>query len=204
VLTRPSIRFRRADAGEAALPLIDRGPGRAHVVGHADPRDTEEETMAERARLVVVGAACAAAAVAVGSVAASANADDGDSGGDGRTTLQFHVETSPFSYTDLGEPGPSAADVIVFHDTLFQGGREVGHEVGSCTVVEPSGLSNCSAVLTLDGQGTITYAFENAPPPEKVLAITGGSGRYRAAHGEGTFVESGQETGTLTLTVIRD
>ena len=112
--------------------------------------------------------------------------------------------TSPFSYTDLGEPGPSAADVIVFHDTLFRNGRQVGHEVGSRVVVELSGPSTCSAVVTLDGQGTITYAFENAPPPEKTLAITGGSGKYRTAHGDGTFTESGQETGTLVLSLTLD
>jgi hypothetical protein len=160
--------------------------------------------MSKQARVMTVGAALAAAAVAGGTIAANASADDGGISADREFTLRFHVETSPFSYTDLGEPGPSAADVIVFHDTLFRGGREVGHEVGSCTLVESSGLSNCTAVATLDGQGTITYAFENAPPPEKVLAITGGTGRFRTAQGEGTFLESGEGTGTLTLSVIVD
>jgi hypothetical protein len=142
-----------------------------------------------------------------GAAAASATPAGPDDGGRGRgheVTLRFHVETSPLSYTDLGEPGPSPADVIVFHDTLFRKGREVGHEVGSCTVIEASGLSNCTGVVTLDRQGTLTYAFENAPPPEKVLAITGGSGRFRTAHGDGDFVESGHETGVLTLRVIRN
>ena len=45
----------------------------------------------------------------------------------------------------------------------------------------------------------------NAPPPNKVLAITGGSGRFRTAHGDGTLVENGDaaNTGTLTLRLIR-
>jgi hypothetical protein len=56
----------------------------------------------------------------------------------------------------------------------------------------------------LDGQGTITFAFENAPPPEKTLAITGGSGKYRTAHGDGSFTESGQGTGVLVLSLVLD
>jgi len=140
----------------------------------------------------------AAAVVVVGATAA---ADSGDTG-DGEVTLRFDVETSPFSYTDLGEPGPSAADVIVFNDRLLQDGREVGHEVGSCVVVEASGLANCTAVVTLDDRGTITYAFENAPPPQKTIAVTGGSGEFRTAHGDGVFVENADQTATLTLSLV--
>src|SRR4051794_1864609 len=160
--------------------------------------------MSKRTRVAIAGSALAASVLAVGAATASASPD---APGEGQSpshqvTLRFDVVTSPFSYTDLGEPGPSAADVIVFHDTLLRKGHEVGHEVGSCTVVEASGLANCTAVVTLDGQGTLAYAFENAPPPEKVLAITGGSGKYRTAHGDGVFLENPDQTATLTLTVI--
>ncbi len=162
--------------------------------------------MPKTARVLTVGATLVASALVVGAATASATPGTSDEGGDGgrghEVTLRFDVVTSPFSYTDLGEPGPSAADVIVFHDRLFRNGQEVGHEVGSCVVVEPSGLSNCTAVVTLDGQGTITYAFENAPPPQKTLAVTGGSGKYRTAHGDGSFAESGQDTGTLVLSLV--
>ena len=164
--------------------------------------------MPKGARVLTVGATLVASALVVGAATASAASGTSDDDGGGRrgheVTLRFDVRTSPFSYTDLGEPGPSASDVIVFHDTLLVNGREVGHEVGSCVVVEPDGLSNCTAVVTLDGQGTITYAFENAPPPEKTLAITGGSGKYRTAHGDGSFAESGEGTGTLILSLVLD
>jgi hypothetical protein len=135
---------------------------------------------------------------------AVASADDGDHGHRDRVTLTFHVETSPFDYTDLGDPGPSAADVIVFHDTLFTRGHRVGHQVGSCTLVEASGRANCTGVVTLRGRGTITFAFENAPPPRKILAVTGGTGAYRTAQGDGSFIESGHQTGTLKLRLILD
>ncbi len=158
--------------------------------------------MSRMLRIGTAGAALLASAVLVQGAVASA--DDGGYDHRDRVKLTFQVETSPFSYTDLGKRGPSAADVIVFHDTLLKRGREVGHQVGSCTVVEPSGLSNCTGVITIDRRGTLAFAFENAPPPEKHFAITGGTGAYRTAHGEGVFVESGRDTGRLTLRVILD
>ncbi|MGY1691917.1 hypothetical protein [Geodermatophilus sp. SYSU D01105] len=158
-----------------------------------------------RISLAVLGAALAASGLAASALllpGATAGAEEsGDDAAGGEVTLRFDAVLSPFSYTDLGQPGPSPADVIVFSDRLLQEGREVGHEVGSCVVVDPSGLANCTAVVTLDGRGTLTYAFENAPPPEKTLAVTGGSGDHRGAHGDGTFVEHGDGTGTLTLTL---
>jgi hypothetical protein len=131
----------------------------------------------------------------------SAAAGSGDEPGHHGSTLRFDVRFSPFSYTDLGAPGPSAADLIVFNDRLLQHEHQVGHEVGNCVVVDASGLANCTAVLTVDGRGSIAYSLENAPPPRKSLIITGGSGSYRSAGGEGVLEEHGDGTGTLTLSI---
>jgi hypothetical protein len=120
----------------------------------------------------------------------------------GGHTMTFHVLFQPFNYTDLGAPGPSAADVIVFHDQLLQSGKTVGDEVGSCVLVDETGLSNCSGVIQLENRGTITFSFVNAPPPHKVLAVTGGSGDFRAVRGEGTLDENEDHTGTLVLRLI--
>ena len=149
----------------------------------------------------IAGGAAAVAASAVLVLAAVAVAGPSAAASEDEDTLQFDVEFSPPSYTDLGDPGFSAADVLVFHDQLLRDGRQVGHEVGGCVLVEASGLANCTAVLTLDDRGTIAFAFENAPPPEKTLAITGGSGDFGDAGGDGTLVEHGDGTGTLTLSV---
>jgi hypothetical protein len=136
---------------------------------------------------------------------AGATSGPPDDGHDhGTTTLTFDVEFSPFNYTDLGQPGPSAGDVIVFNDVLRQDGSRVGRDSGSCVVIEAQGLANCTGVVTLDEQGTITFAFENAPPPLKTLAITGGSGAFRTVRGDGVLEEFGNGTGRLTLHVDGD
>jgi hypothetical protein len=151
-------------------------------------------------RVTAVGTALAASAVLVTAAVASAGPSDDD---DGSRTMRFDVEFSPPNYTDFAEPGLSDPDAIVFHDTLLRDGEPVGHEVGSCVLVDAEGIANCTGVVTLDDRGTITFALENAPPPEKTLAITGGTGDFRSATGQGTLVEAGDGTGTLTLSVDR-
>jgi hypothetical protein len=155
--------------------------------------------MVKGVRVAAVGTALAGSVILLQGSLASASPGPGH-GHEGDTVLDFDVRFSPFDYTDLGPPGPSAADLIVFHDLLLVDGVEAGHEVGSCVVVDADGpLASCTAVITLDDDGTIAFALENAPPPRKVLAVTGGSGRYRGVDGDGVLVENGDGTGTLTL-----
>jgi allene oxide cyclase-like protein len=158
--------------------------------------------MRRPARLAILGVVLLAAGLVLHGTASGAASTASDRN-DEVTTLRFDVRFSPFDLIDIGTSGLSAGDQIVFHDMLLRHGKRVGDEVGSCVVVESSGLSNCTGVVRLP-QGNITFAFPNSPPPRKTLAITGGTGRYRTAHGDGLLVESATgPVGTLTLHVIR-
>ena len=159
--------------------------------------------MPSHTRLIAAAASVALAIALLALPSSSAGASSASQGDRHHTTLRFHVVFSPFNYTDLGEEGVSAADVIVFHDQLTVNGASVGDEVGSCVVVDSTGLSNCTAVMQLTGRGTIAFAFVNSPPPHKVLAITGGSGQFRDVRGEGTLDENEDQTGTLVLRLTR-
>jgi hypothetical protein len=123
-------------------------------------------------------------------------------------TLVFHVAFSPPEFVpanNIRNPHSQFAlgGEIVFHDQLFSDGQHVGDEGGSCVLVDVSqgGLANCSEVIRLPG-GTVTGQFLNAPPPRKQIAITGGTGVYDAAGGEGTLVEFGTFNGRLTLHLL--
>src|SRR4051812_37116423 len=102
--------------------------------------------MRNRTRALAVGVLLAASVLLLQGSAVGAGTGN-DRGGH---TMTFHVLFPPFNYTDLGAPGPSAADVIVFHDQLIQSGKTVGDEVGSCVLVDETGLSNCSGVIQLE------------------------------------------------------
>jgi hypothetical protein len=122
-------------------------------------------------------------------------------------TLVFNVVFSPPEFVqanNVRNPNSpySLGDELVFHDQLFSGSQHVGDEAGSCVIVDVTHvLANCTMVVRLP-DGTITGQFLDAPPPHKQIAITGGTGVYDAAGGDGTLVEFGTFHGKLTLHVL--
>jgi hypothetical protein len=125
-------------------------------------------------------------------------------------TLIFDVVFSPFSpvaANNVRNPGSPFAlgDEIVFHDQLFSAGQHAGDEVGSCVLVSvppDATLANCTFIARVPG-GNITAQFPSIPgPAPKELALTGGTGTYRNAGGDGTLVEFGNGKGKLTLHVL--
>lgn len=95
-------------------------------------------------------------------------------------------------------------DEIVEHDQLFAWGQRMGDTAVSCVIVSlpPAGLANCTAVFRLPG-GNITAQFVAVPgPAPREVAVTGGTGIYRNAGGDGTLVEFGPVKGKLTLHVL--
>jgi hypothetical protein len=159
-------------------------------------------------KLALLGAAAAVVLGLAGVVAVSTSNQAAEAAARPRT-LTFDVVFSPFELikTD-NERDPAApvalGDEIVFHDQLSAKGRPVGDEVGSCVVaaVDPGIVANCSGVIRLP-DGTVAFQFANVPGPDpKDLALTGGTGRYRTAGGDGTLVEFGNGKGRLTLRLV--
>ena len=154
----------------------------------------------------------AAVTTSLSSEAASSRAASSEAAGSTTArpkTLHFDVAFSPLSLIAANNervPGSPLAlgDEITFHDQLSVKGKRVGDEAGSCVIVDlkPVPLANCSVVVRVPG-GTITGQFATSPgPAPKPIAITGGTGTYRNAGGDGTLVEFANQTGTLTLRVL--
>lgn len=120
------------------------------------------------------------------------------------TTLAFDVQfIGEDTFLDLGAPGFSQGDEIVIHELLLSHGQQVGHSAGVCVITDLGGgpEANCTVTFAVPG-GNIMTEFLNSPPPAKTFAITGGTGIYRNARGQGELVESGHETATLTFDLI--
>jgi hypothetical protein len=125
-------------------------------------------------------------------------------------TLVFHVVFSPFEFVQANNvrnpDSPFAlGDEIVAHDQLFSHGQHVGDDASSCVVVSAppaATLANCTGVFRLPG-GTIAFQTTAIPGPKpKDLALTGGTGAYGNAGGDGTLVEFGNGNGKLTLHLL--
>jgi hypothetical protein len=105
-------------------------------------------------------------------------------------TLRFDVQFSDFHLVDVGEPGLSLGDNVVFHDLLLSGGKRVGDQGGTCPVVDVSqGLIHCTGTIRLSG-GQLTFQGLTTTAPTKQFAITGGTGRYQDVGGQGRWWSS--------------
>ena len=120
-------------------------------------------------------------------------ADGRGKGKDKGDTLRLVGVTIQEEMLDLGAPGPSLGDELVFSETLYKEGREAGTSGAVCTVTEAVPpyavvVYHCVGTLSLRrGQITLQGLVETQgmdDPGPFLVAITGGTGAYRGAGGE--------------------
>ena len=110
-----------------------------------------------------------------------------------KRTLRIVAVEKQFNSLDLGAPGPTLGDEIVFSEYLRIRGRGVGESGVVCVVTQAMPpydvlTFHCVATLSLRRgqitlQGLVEVQGEDDPGPFTV-AITGGTGKFRCACGE--------------------
>ena len=149
----------------------------------------------------------AVASVTLASASASSSATQTS---DKKSTQVIHLvaRTVQEANLDLGEPGDSLGDQFIFSEDLFRGGKKVGHDGGVCTLVRLVSMVSATAQcvvtaslpkgqITVQGLPTFTEG-----PASFLLAITGGTGAYKTAHGQVKVVEVSEVESRLTLFLI--
>ena len=144
-------------------------------------------------------------ALTIGVVSLAATATGEKKHGGKVTVIDLTTRTVQEADLDLGATGFSVGDRFVFSDNVFRDSEQVGILGGECTTVrfephpvpqgqEPTSVTfQCVASIQLPdgqvtGQGLVT--FSEASGPSVTIAITGGTGAYRTAHGEATVTET--------------
>jgi hypothetical protein len=143
-----------------------------------------------KAVLVVVIAALLGTVGLVSFASASSNTS---------ATKTIHVvqpATAKFTNVDVGDEDESPGDYVVITSPLVKPGtdKKVGSVAAVCTLVKvtPTFPSQCVGTASLSrGDITVQGIFLSVEGKRNVLAITGGTGAYRTAHG------------TLTATILR-
>jgi hypothetical protein len=109
-------------------------------------------------------------------------------------TLHLLVKTVDSAALDLGQQGPSLGDQSIFTSDLYRQGKKIGEGRSICTVTRIAGIgadlkvtAQCLGTDVLPAgqvtvQGAVSFTGPNVPP--FTLAITGGTGAYKRAHGE--------------------
>lgn len=97
-------------------------------------------------------------------------------------TVIEHATTD--ATTDTGAAGDSAGDVLTFANEVFdrKDEKKVGTDQGYCIRVVPGASYECNFTTLLAG-GQIVVEGPFYDTKDSVLAITGGTGRYRNARG---------------------
>jgi hypothetical protein len=167
--------------------------------------------MPNRRRAAAVVALLLAVAAITVAPASSTSSSSASAGNDGDVeVIRVTAVTAQDTFLDLGETGESLGDQSVISEDLFRQGKNVGKTGVVCTVVRieeaPAVTLQCVATAELPrgqitAQGLIT--FTEAGPGRSRLAITGGTGRYRTAHGVVLIEELSGTENRLTFRVIR-
>jgi hypothetical protein len=153
----------------------------------------EEGTMGKRLGILGVGVAVVALVVGAVSPALGSSSQGSASTAAGQADKQKTIRvTAVFTEfdpnIDVGAPGFSLGDEVVFSGNLLQDGKQVGRVGVVCTFVSTQNAdrveAQCPATAILPGgqitiQGVIVNRSLNF-----TLPITGGSGRYDRARGQ--------------------
>jgi hypothetical protein len=154
-----------------------------------------------RPSLIALGIAASIAALLT-----TASVVVADSAGTVDKPLQFDLisrATKINNFVDIGPAGFSPGDLYVFSDNVFRPSdptTAVGRFDGRCTLLDPATARwDCSVATslpdgTIRGAGALTLVQGSV----NAGAITGGTGRYRNARGQGT-VELGPFEGPHNL-----
>jgi hypothetical protein len=154
-------------------------------------------------------------AVAGVPLAFAGGSSDGDDDDDVRI-LRLTSKTVQQAEVNVGDPAFGVGDRFVSSEDLFRGDEKVGVSGIDCVVVlftpgpDPAGTpeaetAQCVATLSLaQGQITAQGLVSFIPPGPSTVAITGGTGAYRTAHGEVEVTEESPGVLRLTLKLILD
>jgi hypothetical protein len=159
-----------------------------------------------------VGALVALVLAVSGITAASASSPRHGSShhrGDGKKVEVLHLVSRTVQESPEGTEPPAVGTQFAFSDDLFHGDRKVGMLGGTGTFVR---LNDDGSVVVqllvtaqlrkgqLASQGLATFSEEGGGQFQ--LAITGGTGAYRTAHGEVFVTETANEDEVLLKIVI--
>ena len=147
--------------------------------------------MGKAKRLGILGAVIAVMALVVGAVSPALGSSQGaaSTSSDKQQTIRVMAVFTEFDANiDVGAPGFSLGDEVVFSGNLLRNGQQVGRVGVVCTFVSTQNPdrveAQCPGTATLPGgqiavQGVIVNRALNW-----TLPITGGSGRYDRARGQ--------------------
>jgi hypothetical protein len=164
--------------------------------------------------LLVAGLGVLFAVTSASSAAFADNQARHDDNAHGVRVLKVTLTNTHETDLDLGAKGPSAGDRFSVFGDVVRNGTKVGAGGYECVTLlytpgpDPAGppaalTDQCTGTLALrEGQITVQGLVDRTGPVPITIAVTGGTGAYRTAHGEAQTSgpnQAGDEPLTLKL-----
>lgn len=157
-------------------------------------------------KLIVAGIG---AALVIVSLVGFASASASSHGAPAPHALRFIAKTTQFSQIDLPPTGFGQGDEVVFHDVLLAHGQAIGHDGGACTATSVTkGRApefQCVVTFSFRRAGQVTaqglIRIGNPASFRGVMAVTGGTGVFARARGQGTIHQTSVTLATITLSI---
>jgi hypothetical protein len=149
-----------------------------------------------KAVLAAVGAVVLVTVGLMSFASASSNSSSTASSGTTKTIHVIQPASAVFTNVDVGPTGDSPGDYVVITSPFLSPAthQRVGSAAAVCTLVKvtPTFPSQCVGTGSFSaGDITIQGIFRSVTGKANVLAVTGGTGAYRTAHG------------TVTVTILK-
>ena len=158
----------------------------------------------------ILGVAIVLVLAAAGVTVAAASSSSADASKHRAQTIQLVARQTNSTLLVLAESGHGpVGNQFLGTDDLYRQGRRVGDDATACQFMadlgQAGGRFQCVATLSLPegqltAQGLVTLTETGGQPV--TLAITGGTGAYRTAHGQARIVQVSETEQHYTLTVI--
>jgi hypothetical protein len=143
----------------------------------------------------ILGVAIVGVLAAVGVTVAAATSSPAEASKHRVQTIQLIAKQTGSSLLVLAAHGP-VGNQFLSTDDLYRHGRKVGDDATVCQFMadlgQAGGRFQCLATLALPEGGGQPVT----------LAITGGTGAYRTAHGQARIIQVSETEARYTLTVI--
>jgi allene oxide cyclase-like protein len=158
----------------------------------------------------ILGVAIVLVLAAAGVTVAAATSSAADASKHRPQTINLVARRTGSTLLVLAAPGQGpVGNQFLNTDDVYRQGRKVGHDAAVCQFMadlgQAGGRFQCLATLSLPegqltAQGLATLAETGDQP--FTLAITGGTGAYRTAHGQVRVAPVSQTESRYTVTVI--
>ena len=151
-------------------------------------------------KLYAIVGALVLGALAITSVGLAGASTSGSAHG---TTLRLIVRGGTSTFVDVGKKGPSVGDEVILHQNVFRASNP-SQRVGT-GIVKITLLGGASSSLTQDEANVLLPAGQIAVEGVQTsntsfsLAVTGGTGAYRHAHGQANVTLGAHNSSHVTI-----